>query len=121
MVVSTWTGLLVVLSVITLVVLPYLLCKEIESLHDVSWICELVCKNITLSLNRQFFQIGERGPSDASDLVICCATHDPAYKKIEKHCEHNAVLPNTSLEFKQNVIITSTAGNVAKEASDVLN
>ena len=99
-----------------------MLCEEIESPHVVSWICELVCKNITLSLNRQRHPVlpDKKNAPDAPDIVICCATHDTVRNKIEKHCEHNAVLPDTSLDFKLNVTMSNTAGNVAKEASDVL-
>ena len=62
----------------------------------------------------QFVQGRERGPSDAIDLVLCREPHDPVYNKIEKHCGHDATLPDTSPDFKRDVTITDTAGNVVK-------
>ena len=51
----------------------------------------------------------------------CGMPHDPVYNKIKKDCGHNAVLLDTSFDFKWDITIANTAGNVAKEASDDLN
>ena len=42
------------------------------------------------------------------------------YSKIEKHCGQSAALLDSCVDFKRDVTITNTAGNVAKEASSDL-
>ena len=63
-----------------------------------------------IALNRQH-SLGlpskRRGPSDAPILILCSAPHDPVYDKVEKHCGHNTPLPDTSLDFEQDVTVTN--------------
>ena len=48
----------------------------------------------------QVFQVGEGCPSDAPNLILSGASHDPVYNVIEKQCGHDASISDTSVDFK---------------------